>query len=396
MAVGMQVDTPGVYADRRHSQPDIAILLPTLEVGGAELSLMRLAAGFAARGRLVDVLTLRHEGPLAAMLSDGVRGVPLGGGSTMRALPALVRYLRSARPDVLLSGQPHLNLAAVVAGRVSRAAPRIVLTDHAPPSLEIGFYGGWRYKVLRVLVPLVYRHADRIVGVSDGVCRELRRLLPGRAIELAHNPVVPDELPALAGKPASHLWLSDGGPPMVLSAGRLAPEKDFPTLVKAIAVVARHRPVRLMILGAGPDRDRIRAVADARGISSLLALPGRVENVFPFLSRAAVFALASLFEGFGNVLVEALACGLPVVSTDCPVGPREILGDGRFGCLVPPGDVAALARGIEAALDGSRPPPGQPQHIASFTVNASVTRCLGIIDEMLAEQTIRSRARASA
>jgi glycosyltransferase involved in cell wall biosynthesis len=153
-----------------------------------------------------------------------------------------------------------------------------------------------------------------------------------------------------------------------------------------------------MILGAGPDRDRIRAVADAQGISSLLALPGRVENVFPFLSRAAVFALASLFEGFGNVLVEALACGLPVVSTDCPVGPREILGDGRFGCLVPPGDVAALARGIEAALDGGRPPPDQAQHIASFTVNASVTRYLGIIDEMLAEQTIRSRGvrRASA
>ena len=146
-----------------------------------------------------------------------------------------------------------------------------------------------------------------------------------------------------------------------------------------------------MILGEGPDRERIRAVAEAEGIAEQIALPGRVDNVFPYLSRASVFALASLFEGFGNVLVEALACGRPVVSTDCPVGPREILGDGRLGRLVPAGDVAALAQAIEAALDGTSAPPAPAQNIASFSVSASVTRYLEIIDGLLARQTASCR-----
>lgn len=382
MATGVQVDTVRACADLQNSRANIAILLPDLRVGGAELSLMRLATGFASRGRLVDILTLRQEGPLTAMLCGGVRGIQLRGGSTVRMLPSLVRYLRTSRPSVLLSGQPHLNLAAVVAARLARSGTRTLLTDHAPPRLEIGFYGGWRYRALRVLVPLLYRHADRIVGVSSGICEELRLLLPSQRIELAHNPVVPDELSVLAAQPPGHPWLSDDAWPLVLSVGRLAPEKDFPTLVRAVALIAQHRPVRLMILGEGPDRERIRAVAEAEGIGAQTALPGRVDNVFPYLSRASVFALASLFEGFGNVLVEALACGRPVVSTDCPVGPREILGGGRFGRLVPPGDVVALARGIEAALDGIVAPPAQGQHIASFSVSASVTRYLDIIDGM--------------
>ena len=172
-------------------------------------------------------------------------------------------------------------------------------------------------------MPLLYRRADRVVGVSRGICDELRRTVGGKAIELIHNPVVPDTVATLAAAPVEHPWLQDRAVPVVMGVGRLAPEKDFPGLVRAAAAVGRERPLRLMILGEGPERGRIEATAREVGFAQHLALPGRVDNVLAHLSRAGVFALSLRFEGFGNALVEAMACGTPVVATDCPVGPRR-------------------------------------------------------------------------
>jgi glycosyltransferase involved in cell wall biosynthesis len=364
---------------RQVSPPDAAILLPHLRVGGAELSMLRLARGLAGQGRRVDVVALHCDGPLTAMLGGGVRGVDLAGRSTTRALPQLVRYLHRERPGALISAQPHLNLAAVVAARLAGGAgTAVILTEHAPPSLERAFYGGWRYCALRLLAPYLYPAADRVVGVSRGICEELQALLPGTAIDLVYNPVVPDDVAELARQPAPHPWLGDGGAPVVMGVGRLAPEKDFPSLVRAVARIAPIRPIRLMILGEGPDRPQI---ADAAGELGLqLSMPGRVDNVFAYLSRASVFVLSSLFEGFGNVAVEALACGTPVVATDCPVGPREILEGGRFGRLVPPGDISAMALAIEAALGSRATPPGLALHVRKFTVAASVERYASMIE----------------
>lgn len=377
-------------------RPDAAILLPHLQVGGAELSMLRLARGLAGSGRRIDIVALRCEGPLTSMLGDGVRGVDLSGRSTVRAVPSLVRYLRRERPRALIAAQPHLNLAAVASSRLAAMETAVLLTEHAPPSLEVSFYGGWRYRALRLLVPAVYPAADRIIGASRGICQELRALLPGVTIDLAYNPVVPDDVARLMIQPIPHPWFGDGGAPIVMGVGRLAPEKDFSTLVRAVGAVARKRAVRLMILGEGPDRAGIEFVAAEHGLSQLLAMPGRVDNVFAYLSRAAVFVLSSLFEGFGNVAVEALACGTPVVATDCPVGPREILDDGRFGRLVPPGDLSAMTAAIDASLDGGRAAPsGLAQHLLKFTVAASVDRYGAMIDAGSATRKMHGTARTT-
>ena len=269
---------------------------------------------------------------------------------------------------MLIASQPHLNLAAVAAAGLAGAATATIVSEHAPPSFEIGFYGGWRYGALRLLVPLLYRRADRVVGVSRGICHELRRTVGGKAIDLIHNPVVPDAVAALAAAPVDHAWLQDRAVPVVMGVGRLAPEKDFPGLVRAVAAVGREGPLRLMILGEGPERGRIEATAREVGLAQRLALPGRVDNVFAYLSRAKLFALSSRFEGFGNALVEGMACGTPVVATDCPVGPREILDHGLFGRLVPCDYPPALARAIADCLADAQPPPGLAQHLRRFTV----------------------------
>lgn len=376
---------PSLAVPGPSSTVDAAILLPHLEVGGAELSMLRIARGLAEEhGLAVDLLTPRPWGGLRDALGPRVRLVALRGGSTSRALPCLTGYLARLRPGVLISGQPHLNIAAAAACALAGGRTALVLIEHAPLAHEVACYGGWRYHSLRHLVPPVYRRAAAVVAISNGVGEGLRRLVPGLVPEVIPNPVLPEDLARLKAAPAGHPWLGDGGPPVIASVGRLAVEKDYPTLVRAFALVARRRPARLLLLGEGPDRGRIMATAAAEGVADLVALPGRAANVFAPLSRAQAFALASRFEGFGNVLVEALACGLPVVSTDCPVGPREILADGRFGRLVPPGDAPVMAAALLAALAEPAPPPGLAAHLGRFTVRASVADYLGLIHRLLA------------
>ena len=353
----------------------VALLLPHLEVGGAELSMLRIARGLAeTHGFTVDLLTPRPRGGLLDELGPRVQLLPLRGESSARSTPDLIRYLLQHRPDVLISGQPHLNLVAAAACAIAGGRTALAVIEHAPLEHEIACYGGWRYRVLGRVVPPAYRRAATVVAISEGVAEGLRRLAPGLEPEVIANPVLPDDLERLRAAPVVHPWLGDGGPPVIASVGRLAVEKDFPTLVRAFAKVARQRPARLLILGEGPERARILATAAEEGVGDRIALPGRVANVFAPLSRAHAFALSSRFEGFGNVLVEALACGLPVFSTDCPVGPREILAHGRFGRLVPPGDAAAMAEGLLAALASPAPAAGLEAHLQAFTVQGSVLR----------------------
>ncbi|MCB1884518.1 MAG: glycosyltransferase [Geminicoccaceae bacterium] len=365
-------------ADRR---TDVAVLLPHLHTGGAELSMLRIARGLAERRLAVDIVPFGCGGELVRLGSARLRPLGEADTSTLRVFPKLVRYLREAGPRAVVSGQPHLNIALLAAAKLARTDLHTVLIEHAPLRSQIDFEGGWRYRILPLLVPLAYRGADHVVAVSEGVRSQLASLLPGRRIALVRNPVLPANLPDLLAAPADHPWLGDGGPPVVMGIGRLAPEKDFPTLVRAVAHLNRRRPVRLMILGEGRERGRIEAVAAEAGIADRVMLPGVKRNVFASLARAAVFALSSRFEGFGNVLVEALAAGLPVVSTDCPVGPREILQGGRFGRLVPMGDAGGMAVALDAALDAAGPPPGTDAYVRQFSVEESVDRYLALITE---------------
>jgi glycosyltransferase involved in cell wall biosynthesis len=331
----------------------LALFMPSFRGGGAERVMLNLAGGFAAGGLAVDVLVAQREGPLADQLDRRARVVHLEAPRILAALPGLVRYLRREQPDVMLSALPHTNVVAVWARSLARSGTRLVLSEHTTASVSASHAAQRRARILPVFMRFAYRHADGIVAVSAGVADDLAELLnlDRTRITPIHNPVVTPELLRLAAERPDHPWFADGQPPVILGAGRLTPSKDFPTLVRAFAAVRRQRAARLAILGEGAERRELEALVQAMGLESDVWLPGFVPNPFQYMHRASVFALSSRWEGFGNVLVEAMACGTPVVSTDCPVGPREILEAGRHGRLTPVGDAEALARAISAQLD---------------------------------------------
>lgn len=362
----------------------LALLLLSLTGGGVERSTLRLAREFVRRGLAVDLLVCRPQGELASAVPDGVRLVPLVDSGTvigrlaalraagrdwsallrpvllaphasraLRHLPALARYLARERPAALLSAKTPVNLMALWARRLADVRTRLVISERAQLSAIATADRPAKRSQLPRLVARFYADADAIVAISAGVADDLAALadLDRGHIRVIYNPVVDEHFSVRAAKPAPHPWLSDGGSPVVLSVGRLHRDKDYPTLLAAFARLRAQRPVRLLILGEGPLRTELEALTRQLGVAADVALPGFCGNPLPAMRQAAVFALTSRSEGFGNVLVEALACGCPVVSTDCPSGPREILDGGRYGRLVPVGDAEALATAIAATLD---------------------------------------------
>jgi glycosyltransferase involved in cell wall biosynthesis len=204
-----------------------------------------------------------------------------------------------------------------------------------------------------------YPWADKVIGVSQGVADDLVQSvgIPQHLVKVIFNPGITPELRKKAQAPLDHPWFQPGEPPIILAVGSLTPQKDFPTLLKAFADQRQARHVRLLILGEGSERKSLEALAAQLGVEQDVCLPGFVENPYPYMVNASVFVLSSLWEGLPMVLVEALYCGPPIVATDCPSGPREILKNGEFGRLVSVGEPEALAEAIGAALDGKVPRP---------------------------------------
>ena len=304
----------------------------------------------------------------------------------LRYLPKLIGYLQSARPDALLSALPTPNLLAVWARRAAGVPTRIVVSERDTLSTAIGGARKWRQRYLAPLLKRAYLMADGIIAVSEGVADDLaaRTGLPAARITTVYNPVVGPDLIARAREPLDHPWFAPGEPPVVLGVGRLHPQKDFATLIRAFARLRAERPVRLVILGAGGAGDSayvadLKALPARLGVAGDVDLPGFAQNPLAYMSRAATFVLSSVHEGLGIVLIEALACGTPVVSTDCPSGPREILDHGRFGALVPVGDDASMAAAIRAALDDPRPGELLRSRAEMFTVERAVDRYLDLM-----------------
>jgi glycosyltransferase involved in cell wall biosynthesis len=373
------------------SRRRVAIVLKDFGGGGVQRSMLRLAEAFLDRGLAVDLVVAATKGELLNDVPEGARIVELAMAPLSRArwhglaadprawalllrpkrgmspllkplvqrLPSLVACLREAQPDAVLTATPAYNVIAVWARRVSGLSSRVVISVRNRLSHPVDFSATpWGQPGVNSLLRRAYLGADAIVAVSDGVADDLAACadIPRQCITTVYNPVVGPNLFAESHKPSDHHWFGAGEPPVILAAGRLVPQKDFATLIRAFALVRARRRARLVILGSA-SRECPEEAADLRelparlGIADDVDLPGFCHNPFAFMSRAAVFVLSSVHEGLGNVLIEALACGTPVISTDCPSGPREILDDGSFGPLVPVGDVAALARAIDHVLD---------------------------------------------
>ena len=361
------------------SAPRVALFVPSLVGGGAERMMVNLADGFAMRGLRVDLVLVKAAGPYLAEVPKSVRIVELGSGRMATSLPALVRYLREARPAALLSTLNHANVLAVIAGFFAGVKTRIVVRQANTLSQSAGAAKKLVSRAMPWLVRRFYAWADEIVAVSDGVAEDLTRIasLPAERIRVIPNPVVMPSLTTLAREPVEHDWFAPGGPPIVLGVGRLTKQKDFSTLCRAIAIVGHRRPVRLVILGEGEDRPKLQALVAELGIQDSVALPGFVANPFAYMAKASVFVLSSAWEGLPGALIQAMACGSPVVATDCESGPREILQDGRFGRIVPVGDAQAMADAIDAALSDVVRPSSDAWR--PYTQAAAVDQYLGVL-----------------
>ncbi len=392
-----------------------ALYLRSVRTGqGAEQVACILAAGLAAKGHAIDFLIEDPEGALLDSLPENVSIVHLTASKTERLrdtitlwasfirnclaapgsgrlefltalgrflfgrrppLRALRRYIARQQPVAILGMLNHPCLSLLLAAQTGVGKTHVLVAIHNNLSKSVVEAKSKRMQELPLLMRHLYPRADRVIAVSDGVRQDAQSCtgVDARQIKTIFNPIFRPGLAELAAERPAHAWFDPDDPcPVVLGVGKLKPQKDFETLLAAFAKVLRQRRARLIILGEGDGRSQLQATAAALGIADSVDLPGHVSNPYAFLASSSVFVLSSAWEGLPTVVIEALACGCPVVSTDCPSGPREILDGGRFGKLVPVGDAEGIARAIVETLDD--PPPRAPliERAGMFNLEDSV------------------------
>ena len=360
----------------------IAVLLPDLRAGGAERVCLNLAHGFLARGYDVDLLLVRSHGAFLSEVSPQIRVVDFDAPRFRKILQPLRRYLNERRPTALLVAMWPVTVLAIVAAMRLRIPIRVVVSDHNIVSRSSAAKGRLQRWLLRHSMRWLYPYADAVVTVSRGVADDMATCtgLPRESIATIHNPAARGTpLPAPLPVDDSVGGWRQPGYKRLITVGTLKPQKDQRTLLAAFARVRQLLPAKLLIIGEGPLRGELEAQARELGIADDVILLGFAQDPYPYHMAADLFVLTSTVEGFGNVLVEALECGLPVVSTDCPGGPREILDDGKFGRLVPVGDVDAIAIAMYATL--GEPPDVQRQRAraADFGVLRAVDAYLALL-----------------
>ncbi len=356
----------------------ITIFIPSVHGGGAERAMLVFASELIRRGYRVDLVTAIFEGALKDVIPAGIRVIDLNARQLSRGFFKLVRYLRSNQPRVLYSTITNANVLAALASRVAGVDTKVIVRQSnvpiSEPKLDLK-----RRLTFRIL-PLAYRWTDGIIAVSKGVAAELleidARLEP--RMRIINTPVVSEHMLQQAKEPNEHPWFHEGQPPVILAAGRLVTHKGFLTLLEAFQRVRSSRAARLLIIGEGRDRSVFEDKVRALQLEDDVSFPGFQTNPFAFISRAAVFVLSSEYEGLPNVLIQALALGTPVVSTDCKSGPRQILEDGRLGALVPVGDVAAMAQAIEQALTLPRQESNKAHMLERFGVSRATDAYLQV------------------
>jgi glycosyltransferase involved in cell wall biosynthesis len=369
---------------------DVSLFAPSFDRGGVERIFTQLARGLSQRGLTVDLVVRRRAGKYLNVLPADVRLVELEP-LDRDMLRAAVRYLQDSRPRVLVSSKEDNNALAVAARRRADVATRVFVRAAIAESARVAaqfFLTRWRsYRAMRQ----TYRQADGVIAVSRDLAEDVASItgIPVQAIHVAHNPVVTPEMLDLARAPLDHPWFREGALPVIVGIGRLARVKNFALLIRAYARVRGELRCRLMILGEGRERRELERLARALGVAEDVELAGFVDNPFAYLGRARLFASASLAEGSPNALTEALALGVPVVSSDCRSGPREILQDGRYGTLVPVGDEAALAAAMLDALRTPYDPAFLKQATLAYTLEGSASEYAAILG--LDDATVRPR-----
>jgi glycosyltransferase involved in cell wall biosynthesis len=367
------MDKPTISKER------FAFFLPGLYDGGAERIMLNLAKGITDRGYLVDLVLGRAEGPFMGDIPNSVRVIDLKAPRVLLSTPALVKYLRREKPVALLSIL-YANIIALWARRLAGVPVRIILAEHNTLSSVAKGENDLRFQLFPTLARWFYPQADDIIAVSDGVAEDLAKLIKMKRerIQVIYNPIVTPELFEKAAAPLDHPWFGHGQPPVLLAVGRLTAQKGFDALIQAFALVRKDRQLRLLILGEGEERPALEKQIKEYNLEQDVSLPGFVTNPYPYMAKAAAFVLSSRWEGLPTVMVEAMALGTPIISTDCPSGPQEILEGGKIGRLVPVDDPFALATAITITLNTNVVRPSQ-ESWASFSLDRVVDQYIKIL-----------------
>jgi len=337
----------------------VAFFLPSLEPGGTERNVVNLANNINKQNYVLSLVLGKSEGDFIKKLNKDISIISLDATSSLKLFFKLIKYFKENNPDIFVSAFSRVNIICIVSRIFSGSKTKIIATEHAVFSFlpVIAKTSGRRFFArffLPFMAKIIYPKADAIICVSRGIADDLLKITHcSKIIKTVYNPVISESICELTKEPVSHSWFLDQKIPLIIAVGRLVKCKDYPTLLNALSLVIKERPAKLAILGRGPEEIKLKKLVYDLGLFKNVDFLGFQDNPFKYMSKATVFALSSLQEGFGNVIIEAMACGVPVVSTDCPVGPGEIIENGKSGMLTPVGDYKALAKAILEILDNS-------------------------------------------
>jgi glycosyltransferase involved in cell wall biosynthesis len=358
----------------------IAFFIPTLDGGGAERAVVNLLKGMVERDILLDLVLASAKGPYLSQIPKQVRLFNLSAGRVIKAILPLSQYLRQNRPQMLISQMCHANVIALVARDLARTNTPLIAVEQANLSNSKSHL--MRANFVPPLMKWLYPRAEAIVGVSQGVIDDLEMQFGFQKEKLSviYNPVVDSDLIAKAKAPVNHPWFQEGSPPVFLAVGRLTEQKDFLTLIKAFAILRKQVQARLVILGEGELRIELETLINTLGIAEDVSLPGFLENPYAYMNKATAFVLSSRWEGLPTVLIEAMACGCPVIATDCPSGPNEILEAGKYGTLIPMDNPESLSKAMLQILETPVNRDILIQRAMHFSREQSVSKYLALLD----------------
>lgn len=358
----------------------IAFYLPSLEYGGAERVVVTLVNGIAKRGYKIELVLSNAVGPYLKEVDSLVKVIDLNNSRSLFSIFGLIKYLNLYKPDVLISALDNANIISVLAKSIAGLSTKLLITQHSTLSSEKQYDKSIKGSIVRKLMLLLYARADVVIGVSEGVSKDLKKQL-GVKLNLVtiYNPIVDDRIQSMQKEEVSCSWFDEGEPPVIMSAGRLTEAKDFELLINAFAEIRKNRICRLIIVGDGILKSKLIQLSVQLEIEKDVLITGYQSNPFKWMKQCSVFVVSSRWEGLSNVLIEAMACGRKIVSTDCPNGPSEILEGGKWGMLVPVGDIGALVTAIEETLD-SNPSVNVVERANFFSVEKSVDQYLKIMD----------------
>lgn len=362
----------------------ISFIIPSLSLGGIEVNTIRLAKAFYENGYLVDIVTVNSKNDYQEMIPNGIKIVNLNCRKLLLALPKIINYVKKEKPIALISASEGLNIITAMSKQFVKKIPtKIIISIRTHLSTEYKETNRKIKKIFPILSRILYPKVDVIVAVSRGVAQDIQNLLkiPIKNIHIIYNPIFDDSIEELSSQEIHHpIFKKSRDFKIVLGAGRLTKQKDFKTLIYAFNEVRKKMKCKLVIIGEGEERKNLEDLIKKLGIENDVYLLGFVPNPYPYMKEADVFVLSSIWEGFGNVLVEAMATGTNVVSTNCPSGPTEILDNGLYGDLVRVGDYKQLSNSIIKAIENPKSKETIISRAKKFSVTSAFNKYKQIIE----------------